>query len=50
MPYGDNTLDSGVRDERGEEGWILWVRIPGGECARFNAVVLGAYKECLALD
>ena len=22
----------------------------GGECARFDAVVLNAYKECLALD
>jgi len=29
---------------------MLRVMILGGECARFDAVVLDAYKECSALD
>ena len=29
---------------------MLRVMLPGVECARFDAVVLDAYKECLALD
>ena len=40
---------AGVRDEHGKgwnaEGYDAW----RGECARFNAVVLNAYMECLAL-
>ena len=31
-------------------GGILRVMISGGECARLDAVVLDAYKECPALD
>ena len=30
-------------------GGMLRVMIPGGECAPFDAVVLNAYMECLAL-
>ena len=29
---------------------MLKVVTPGGECARFDAEVLNAYKECSALD
>ena len=31
-------------------GGMLRVMVPGGECARFHAVVLNAYKECPVLD
>jgi hypothetical protein len=31
-------------------GGMPRIMIPGGECARFDAVVLNAYKECPALD
>ena len=31
-------------------GGMLRVSIPGGECARFDAVILDAYKECPVLD
>jgi len=31
-------------------GGILTVMILGGECARFDAVVLDVYKKCSALD
>ena len=31
-------------------GRMLRDLIPGGECARFDAVVLDAYEECPALD
>ena len=43
FPYGDDNADSGVCNEA-RRGMVI-----GGECLRFDAVVLGAYMECPAL-
>ena len=43
LPYEDDKPDSGVCNEA-RRGMVI-----GGECARLDAVVLGAYMECPAL-